>query len=62
VDSFKKIEQDLILEWHKIHLEKAIPVRDKAIKAYYAKYRLYRLQKVRQYVFAAMETSVNDVS
>jgi hypothetical protein len=52
MDYFKKIEQELIVDWHKLQLEKIMHIRDAAIKAYYIKFRLYQIQKRRQFLFA----------
>lgn len=52
MDYFKKIEQELITDWHQLQLEKVMHIRDAAIKAYYIKFRLYQLQKRSRVLFA----------
>lgn len=48
MDILKRLEKELILEWHKLQLEIIPGVKAAAIKAYYIKYRYYRQQKEHQ--------------
>lgn len=52
MEYFKRIEQELIKDWHKIQLETANHLKTAAIKAYYIKFRMYQEQKRRRYVLA----------